>query len=545
MIPGSNLLRSALRLLGNQTVILYRYAGRVTTATGRDVSAFSPPITHPEGSVQALPRSRYADLGLDYSKSAVTWFVPTIVQGVERDRSPDKFVFGPRLYEVHAVTPWNLQDGWNEVVGVDIGPSSEAPIVAVDWSDIDNVPANIQEAAELSTSGIVIRKADGNWVTSQFFVLVESISDLPLPVAGVITLAANVTYFIAGTIDLNGLRLAGSQNTAIIGGSSENSRLMSTGLSSEVPLITSQWSLPMRNVTIESATAVSLNAGANPDQALDLFGVNFTDCENVGSIGGYNNVIMTDCALINSANLYFDGPVGTVGFNQCLFSGRAGSPTIRVFDTATISRRFRGIYSAFVTPGTGTAIDFGTGATVPVEGYILDTCNFSGAGTALSGVLSNDNKALFRNNVGIQNTASAANYWMLANATPTDIQTQSVPVKAAGTTIGSPNTQKFTLTNNRATYVGGLTREFSLSAVASVSASAQNLQIALYFAKNGAVIAESEIVVTSNSSNRAESIALQCLATLAPNDFVEVWVANQTNATDVTVSHLNVSIITA
>lgn len=123
MIPGSNILRSALRLLGNQTVILYRYAGRVTTPTGRDVSAFSPPITHPEGSVQAVPRTRYSDLGLDYSKDYVTWFVPTIVQGVERDRSPDRFIFGIRLYEVHSVTPWNRQDGWNEVVGVDIGPA--------------------------------------------------------------------------------------------------------------------------------------------------------------------------------------------------------------------------------------------------------------------------------------------------------------------------------------------------------------------------------------------------------------------------------------
>lgn len=543
MIPGSNLLRSALRLLGNQTVILYRYAGRVTTDTGRDVSAFSPPITHPEGSVQPLPRARYADLGLDYSKSAVTWFVPTIVQGVERDRSPDKFVFGSRLYEVHAVTPWNLQDGWNEVVGVDVGPSSEAPIVAVEWSDIDNVPSNIQEAAELATSGIVVRKADGDWVTSQYFVLVESLADLPAPSGNVITLAANVTYFIAGTIDLAGLQIVASQNTTIIGGSSENSKLTSTGLSSEVPFITSQWSLPMRNLTIEAATAISLNATANPNQAIDWFGVNFTNCENVGTIGGYNNFIMTDCALLNSANMYFDGSVGTAGFNQCLFSGRAGNPTIRVFDSAVISRRFRVVYSAFVTPSAGVGVNFGTGASVPVEGYILDTCNFSGDGAAISGVQHTDNKALFVNCKGVPNTAALANYWMLNNATATDIVNPGEPVKVAGTTTASANTQKYIVTDNNAEYTGGIDRDVYLSGVASVSASAPNLQIALYFAKNGAVIPESEIIVTSNSLNRSESVAFQSIATVSPGDDISVWVSNETNNTDVTVSHLNVTIV--
>lgn len=121
MIPGSNLLRSALRLIGNQTVTLTPWVSSTTSPTGRDVSSYGTQVVVTEGSVQAVPRDRYADMGLDYTKSYVTWFTSATVRGVERNRGPDRFTYGGRLYEVHTVTPWNLQDGWNEVVGVDIG----------------------------------------------------------------------------------------------------------------------------------------------------------------------------------------------------------------------------------------------------------------------------------------------------------------------------------------------------------------------------------------------------------------------------------------
>ena len=103
------------------------------------------------------------------------------------------------------------------------------------------------------------------------YVLVYSTADLPAAVAGVITLAANTTYVITTTVDLAGARLVCSANTAIIGGSSENCRIKSTGLGAS-PLITSAYSLPMRNVSIEATIALALDATGNPDQALDWTG---------------------------------------------------------------------------------------------------------------------------------------------------------------------------------------------------------------------------------------------------------------------------------
>jgi hypothetical protein len=123
------------------------------------------------------------------------------------------------------------------------------------------------------------------------YVLVYSTADLPAAVAGVITLAANTTYVITTTVDLAGARLVCSANTAIIGGSSENCRIKSTGLGAS-PLITSAYSLPMRNVSIEATIALALDATGNLDQALDWTGVNFINTPTIGTIRGYGNVVL-------------------------------------------------------------------------------------------------------------------------------------------------------------------------------------------------------------------------------------------------------------
>jgi hypothetical protein len=74
-------------------------------------------------------------------------------------------------------------------------------------------------------------------------------SDFPIASRGVITLTDNVTYFITTNIDLTGDRLVSGSNTTIIGGSSENCTLTSTGLGVGVPLLTIEYTTPIRNIS--------------------------------------------------------------------------------------------------------------------------------------------------------------------------------------------------------------------------------------------------------------------------------------------------------
>lgn len=372
---------------------------------------------------------------------------------------------------------------------------------------------------------------------------VNSVDDFPAAVSGVITLAANVTYFITKTIDLLGSRIVASANTTIIGGSSENCILKSTGLSASTALLSSAWSIPMRNLTLTHGTALNLDATGNTNQAIDWFGVNFTDCAAVGLVKSYSNFIMSDCALLNSANMTFDGSIGTIGFDQCLFSGLAGQTTLNFPSTLTVTRRIRVIYSSFVAFGGATAIfvDPATTFSAGAESYILDTINFSGGATYTGGLTYTSNTALFSNCKGITNSSEIGQMYYTNNTTQNPIATTGVFEKILGTTTASSINQKFTHTSNRLTYTGGLNRSFKVTAfVSAQSITTNSITILVRIAKNGTTIAESEAQATTAATLRNDNFPCQALVELAPNDFIEMYIANSTNANNVLATELNV-----
>ncbi len=372
------------------------------------------------------------------------------------------------------------------------------------------------------------------------FKFVNSKSDFPTPSGGVITLADGVTYFITKTIDLTGDRLVAGNNTVLIGGSSENCFLISTGLSASTALISSVYSLPMRNLSITHGTALNLDGTGNSTAALDWFGVNFTDCATVGTIKTYSNFIMSDCALLNSANMTFDGTIGTVGFVNCLFSGIAAQTTLNFPSTLTITRRIRAIYSSFVAFGGGTAIYVDPAAIVPVESYILDTINMSGGATYTGGVQYTDNRAFFSNCKGIVNSSELAQAYFTNNTVQNPIGSQGIFEKILGATTASSINQKFSHTDNRLTYTGGLARSFKITAAISAnSVTTQSVTILTRVAKNGTTIAESESQATTSATGRNENFFSQAIVELNTNDFIEIFIANATNANSLLVTELN------
>jgi len=377
-----------------------------------------------------------------------------------------------------------------------------------------------------------------------YLIFVESPADLPAPVAGVITLLDNVTYFITTVIDLTGDRIVAGINTTIIGGSSENCRIKSTGLTGTA-LITSNYSLPMRNITIEADVALNLDGDATTT-ALDWFGVNFTDCNTVGLIKDYTNVIMSDSAFLNSGNLTFDGTIGTVGLSQCLFNCDAAGTVFILPSTLTISRRFRVIYSSFLVLAGETGINLDVAASVPNDGYILTYCNFSGGGTYLTGVDQTSNKSLFINNIGITNTSNVGHYYMQNNATATTIGAgnQNVWRKAAGTTtVGLGNSPKWdTSVTNRLTYTGSVTTEFVITVVGSIFTTTTNVTLGVGVAENGAIQVESAVSVRTPTASVPFAFSVQDIIQVATGDYFEIFVKNETGTTNVTLSDVNVII---
>jgi hypothetical protein len=372
-------------------------------------------------------------------------------------------------------------------------------------------------------------------------VFVDDVSKLPAAVGGVRTLAADTAYWFTKDIDLLGDRLVCGENTVILGSSSENVRLKSTGLVGTA-LITSTWSLPMRNIAIEADLALDLDAGVTPNtKALDWYAVNFVDCGSVGRIANYSNFIMSDSAFLNAGDLEFDGTINTVGFIQVIFSPPVGQTAIRVPATATIARRLRVNFASFVVVPGATGIDMNVAASVPVEGYILGTVNFSGGGSYTTGVQYDDNKAQFVNVRGVPNSSSVAQYTMSNNATVTVVGAPNTFVKIAGASSAGPYVQRFTLTNNRATYDGAITQFFKVTAIGTILAQ-NNREIAFRIAVNGVPIAASQMQTNSEGLGRSAPLTSQAVVQLAQGQYVEVFVANLTNATNIIVNNLNVTL---
>jgi hypothetical protein len=373
-----------------------------------------------------------------------------------------------------------------------------------------------------------------------YLVFVKSKMDLPPAINGVITLGESINYFLVATVDLLGDRLVASNNTVIIGGSSENCFLISTGLDANTALLSSNYSLPLRNISITHGTAIDLDGTGNPTAAIDWFGVNFTDCARVGTIKTYSNFIMSDCALLNSANMTFDGSLGTVGFINCLFSGIAGQTTLNFPSTLTITRRIRTIYSSFIAFGGSTAIFVSPSAVIPTESYILDTVNFSGGATYTGGLDYTSTAAFFSNCKGIVNSSAIAQMYYGNNETPTPIATVNLFVKAEGATAPNDINQKFTHTDNRLTYSGGINRSFKISAVSSLTANI-NQVISVRIAKNGVTLPDSESQATISGSGRFENLKCQTLIEMTSNDYVELFLSNS-GLSNVTVQELNLII---
>jgi len=392
--------------------------------------------------------------------------------------------------------------------------------------------------AKLGIDALALLPYEGDGI--QF---VNEKKDFGPSVGGVITLEAGKTYYVIGDIDLQGDRLETGGVVTLLGTSSETASITSTGLADDTPLFTSRYTIPVRFITfknVHTALYIDDDSGANAPLAVDWLGVNFLNVTVVGEIGTVDNFIYDTGAFLDSQGLTFTGTVGTVGFANSIFQGDGTADSLmEITSTATFTRRFRIIYSSVVAFTDTVGITVSSSATIPVEGFILDTVNFSGGSTYVSGITSDNNKSRWSECRGIPNSSAISGYYMNGNTTATVISAIGTAVKVAGTTTSAAITQKFTNTDNRSTYNGAILRDFKVTVVLSAN-SGNNNEIGIYIAKNGTLITESEIYITTNAGGRAEGGVVQTIVALTQDDYIEVFVENSTSDTNITVSELSV-----
>jgi len=104
-----------------------------------------------------------------------------------------------------------------------------------------------------------------------------------------------------------------------------------------------------------------------------------------------------------------------------------------------------------------------------------------------------------------------------------------------------PVTDRFTHTSpNRATYIDR--RDFKANASATVSVSGSNTTVALYLARNGTLLDRSKVALTTASAGQPRTVSIVARAELQPDDYLELYLANEGGTGDITVSTLDLTV---
>lgn len=167
---------------------------------------------------------------------------------------------------------------------------------------------------------------------------------------------------------------------------------------------------------------------------------------------------------------------------------------------------------------------------------MVSNSEFAGGVTPLQNITINDIRWQFTGNTPIANTFVDAFLSMRANATNTVISTINTPVKVAGTWNIERQSIFTCTTGGRATYNGERDIVIPVDVtLAATPVSGTNKAIKIYIAKNGVAIANSEMLSRIDSGD-SKNISTMWQLSLSNGDYLEVFVANGTDTTDLLIS---------
>lgn len=230
---------------------------------------------------------------------------------------------------------------------------------------------------------------------------------------------------------------------------------------------------------------------------------------------GVTGTIVQEGSVTGTAILDVDGTVNQI---RNLENGPGIVTSVSAENGAKISHNF-------TASADGFPILLNTTAASPTIASIV-----AGAGISIATV----------NDSGIEISSIAdAIYGQLTihgNSTNTAIAVAGTPVLVAGTWAAGINSSFTVTTGGRMTYTGTTTEV--VSAVASITlvpALGVNQTLTAYIAKNGTPISNAKITRIVSSTESA-NVSLSFNVSLANNDYLELFVANETGTNDVLVT---------
>jgi hypothetical protein len=362
---------------------------------------------------------------------------------------------------------------------------------------------------------------------------INSISDLPAPVGGIITLLPNITYVQGESLSMGTDRFALGMNTVWAGFESLNITLTYTGTGDLFTMVNT--TNRIHNVTVNATNGRLFNWSSTGGQQLRVSDVQ-SSSDKYGIFAGVNSILrFTNVSpSITTDGLEFSGSFASVLW-EVSGAGINGGAFFRL-GTAQFNSIL--VDKVLMTLAGGTEFINGLPNSGNISAGGLGTVlltRIGGAGTPLVGVTPDDALWEFFHNDEIPDTRPDALLSMQGNAVATVISTTNTPVLVAGAWTIKSVSQMTGDIDGRTVYIGGKDAKLPVTYSVSVEpVSGTNIKMSAYVAIDGVVDTDSKRSGTA-SSGSPSSITIPWQDSFATGGYHEVFVENNDNTTNILV----------
>lgn len=364
-------------------------------------------------------------------------------------------------------------------------------------------------------------------------VVISQESDFPDPVSGVITLEADTDYLLVADVTTSNRFIVSRPNT-IRASSSQMVQLTYTG--PDAMFTGTDPSFKIVNITVScpNGTLFDTTAPSLPG-IVQMVESNVLECQTLGNIDGNFITRFTNTAFENlvAGGLTFSGAnqilvidvgVAFLGGGSLVDLGTATFDSISI-ESGIIPVSAVGTFFLSGLPNSGNINPGGLGTVINNKGF--------GSGSSLNGITTDDARWNFFANNNIADTRPDI---LLTFDTPTTtVLAPATPALINGAWTVQRSSQMTGTAAGRATYDGEKPATLPITLTLSAEpVSGTNKDINIYLAKNGTVVADSQVQTTISSGQpKNQSVVWQDV--FNNNDYYEPFIES-VDGTDVQVN---------
>lgn len=368
-------------------------------------------------------------------------------------------------------------------------------------------------------------------------VYVNSAGDFPSPSGGIITLASNTHYVIGAPFTIAD-RFALTANVSISSTETNGPLLDYTGTGAMFTGSGVNFTIQHAHLTCATGTLLNMTGGFT---RIDDTTVDATAKD--GSMTDIVGLVVQRCSFLNSTQGFEflgTGVVGILSLSKMRYI--TVSATSEFVDLGTSVFSTLEIENIVLTAPAGAVALKGLAASANMlAGKIglIASCEFDPLMTVLSGLAANDIRYEFVTNSGIDDSTKAADTFITATQLVT-IASIGVFVVINGGSWSSDIANRFTTTTaGRLTYVSEVDATFLISGTATLDKTTGGSDVLeMRIALNGTTLAKSG---TFTQSADPTTVMSQALITLTKDDFLELFVANNTSTGNIDVNVANLT----